>query len=188
MPFDLDGQLSDGKAPCVSFEWIGARNYLHETSGGRIAGDVGRQRGANFTSLDFAIRFRQNDARIHVIAGEWKYTENYARDKSIRYSKAGKDRLDIYEPSLNMPNCQIKLDGVQAEALFFDPFDQLMRQQLLASAMERESEMQADIVSLLHVAPKANGELMDRITSPALGELGKDVHAVWSRLVRESPP
>ena len=183
LPFELDAPLSSGTRPYVAFEWIGERNYLRETSGGRLAGDAGRQRGANFTSLDFAMRFRQNDGRIHMIAGEWKYTEEYARDKSIRYSKAGTDRLDIYKSSLSMSDCQIKLQGVTAEALFFDPFDQLMRQQLLASAMERESEMDADIVSLLHVAPKANGELMNRITSPTLADLGDDIHAVWSKLV-----
>ena len=162
LPLELDAPLSDGARPYVAFEWIGKRNYLNETSGGRVAADDSRTRGANFTSVDFAIRFRQGDGSIHIIAGEWKYSENYANDKNIRYAKSGTDRLEIYGPSLEMPGCQVALQGVTPEALFFDPFDQLMRQQLLASAMERETEMGAKIVSLLHVAPSGNTELMGR--------------------------
>jgi hypothetical protein len=184
LPFKRDAPLPDGAQPYVAFEWIGERNYLMETSGGRVADDDSRTRGANFTSLDFAIRFRQCDGAIHIIAGEWKYSENYANNKNIRYAKSGTDRLEIYGPSFEMPDCQVELQGVAPEALFFDPFDQLMRQQLLASAMERETEMGAKIVSLLHVAPRINAELMNRITSPALQSLGDDIHAVWAQLVR----
>ena len=58
-----------------------------------------------------------------------------------------------------------------------------MRQQLLCSAMEREGEMEADVVSLLHIAPKSNREFVSRVRSPALRAMGSDVHEVWGRLV-----
>ena len=57
-----------------------------------------------------------------------------------------------------------------------------MRQQLLCSAMERDREMGADVVSLLHVAPRANRDLLNRITSPGLGAFGNDIHGVWCTL------
>jgi hypothetical protein len=70
------------------------------------------------------------------------------------------------------------------EELFFDPFDQLMRLQLLASAMERENEMDADIVSVLLLTPYANRDLLDKLNSPRLACLGASVPAVWARMVQ----
>ena len=135
LPFELDRIAGDDRSRYVSFEWIGARNYLRERAGGRVARDEERTRGQGFTSLDFAFRFRRSDGLIQIVAGEWKYTENYANGNDIRISRYGTDRLDIYRPSLDAPGCQIALNGASKEALFFDPFDQLMRQQLLCSAM-----------------------------------------------------
>ena len=179
--FSDDESLGDGAPPHVAFEWIGEKNYLGEHIRGRVASDHERTRGAGFTSLDFAIRFRRGDGRVQILAGEWKYTEEYA-GTSKRYSRKT-DRLDdIYRSHLEHPDCQITPGTVEHDALFFDPFDQLMRQQLLCSAMERENEMGADVVSLLHVAPKANGELLNRVTSPRLQAFGNDVHGIWSRL------
>ena len=151
-------------------------------SAGKVASDEGRSRGAHFTSLDFAFRFRRTDGRIQIVAGEWKYTECYSKNVNLRFSRNKTDRLDrIYRKHLEQPDCQIK-DNVLVEDLFFDPFDQLMRQQLLCTAMERDHEMCAEIVSLLHIAPKANRELMNRVTSPRLKELGSDIHKIWSAL------
>lgn len=187
LPFDLDGQPSGKAAPFVAFEWIGERNYLGELTHGKVAPDQPRQRGAGFTSLDFAIRFRDGSKRIHVIAGEWKYTEMYVEGKSLQVSASGTDRLKrVYGRFLSQPGGQIRLGkAASPEALFYDPFDQLMRQQLLATEMERAREMSADIVSLMHVAPKANKELMNRITSPSLASLGDDIHSVWGALVEK---
>jgi|ERR1700727_349425 len=58
-----------------------------------------------------------------------------------------------------------------------------MRLQLLAAAMEREHELDADVVSVLHVAPKRNRELMYRVTSPVLRSKGSNIHTVWENLV-----
>ncbi len=165
LPIELDDPLPDGASPFVVFEWIGQRNYLGELSRGNVAADEARTRGAGFTSLDFCVRFRRGDGSIQIVAGEWKYTEYYSKEASLRFSGSGTDRLDdIYRPHLDQLGCQIT-GQVTHETLFFDPFDQLMRQQLLCSAMEQHGEMGADVVSLLHVAPRANRELMNRITS-----------------------
>ena len=182
LPFYLDKKLPAGSYPYVSFEWIGERNYLNEIRSSKVAPNGGRSRGANFTSLDFAFRFRRTDGRIQIVAGEWKYTECYSKNVNLRFSRSNIDRLDrIYRKHLEQPDCQIK-DSVSVEDLFFDPFDQLMRQQLLCTTMEREQEMGAKIVSLLHIAPKANRELLNRVTSPRLKAIGSDIHKIWTAL------
>lgn len=183
---DGDSKLRNGDYPYVAFEWIGERNYLGELLRGKVAPDNKRTRGANFTSLDFCFRFRRSDGRIQLLAGEWKYTEYYARRNCLRYSRSrsNTDRLDrIYREHLDKRDCQIAGD-VPHESLFFDPFDQLMRQQLLCSATERSGEMEADVVSLLHVAPQANRELMKRVTSEKLESKGSDIHEIWDALTR----
>jgi hypothetical protein len=182
----LDSTAADEtESAFLAFEWIGAKNYLHEIRGGHTAGDASRTRGQRFTSVDVAVRFLRTDGTIQIVLIEWKYTERYRVGKSLRYSKSKTDRLDrIYRVSLDKPDSQIVLNGTAPELLFFDPFDQMMRHQLLASAMEREHEMGADIVSYLHIAPRANGEFLNRITSPALGGRGANVHDVWATLVK----
>jgi len=185
LPFEADAMSPDYENRYVAFEWIGKRNYLKEHIRGRVAEDAERQRGQNFTSLDFAFRFRRSDGLIQMVAGEWKYTERYANGRCIQWSRSGTDRLKkIYAPALDAPDCQIALNGLPREALFFDPFDQLMRQQLLCSAMEGHGEMGADVVSLLHVAPAGNREFMGRVTSPELRRVDGEVHEIWRRLVK----
>jgi hypothetical protein len=186
LPISSDRPLPDGQLPFVGFEWIGVRNYLREGPGGRPTRDEARTRGKNSTSADMVVRFRDGRGRIHVVLGEWKYTEQYANGESKRLSKGGTNRLATYAPHLMAPGCHIALaDGVRLEDLFYDPFDQLMRLQLLASAMEREHEMDADVVSTLHMAPAANVVLMQRITSPGLRRLSGDIHGVWGSLVSQ---
>jgi hypothetical protein len=186
LPFESDDPLRDGVSPLVVFEWIGERNYLGELKMGRLARDSERTRGANFTSADFAVRFRRTDGKIEVVLGEWKYTERYGVGISLQISKAGTDRLkSVYRDHLMLSDCQIQLPGgVQFEDLLYDPFDQMMRLQLLATAMERAKE-HADIVSVLHIAPRANKDLVDRITSPGLAKAfpGRNIHEIQQVLV-----
>ncbi len=181
-----DPALRDGSSPFVAFEWIGEKNYLEERWLGKVASDDDRTRGANFTSLDFLLRFRRSDGLIQIVAGEWKYTESYNKATDKRFSSAGTDRLDdIYRKHVEHPCCQIRGD-VNLESLFLDPFDQLMRQQLLCTAMERCGEMEADVVSMLHVAPRANRELMKQVTSEELSAVGSDIHQIWEALTQPS--
>lgn len=178
LPIELDKCDRENSGNYVGFEWIGQENYLQEHG-------KKRSRGKYATSADFIIRFRQDDDKIHIILGEWKYTEYYEMNKYIRYSKKT-DRLnDIYRLSLESPNCQIKIDPNEYDGLFYDPFDQLMRLQLLASKMEEAHEMQADIVSTIHIVPEANKEFRSRRTSAKLAKYGDTVHAIWTNLVEK---
>lgn len=180
LPIILDKDENEPIHNHIGFEWIGEKNYLRE----RVKKNAQRTRGEYFTSADFIIRFRQEDDTVRILLGEWKYTENYPKDRCIRYSRSKTDRLnEIYRPTLEAHNCQIHIDSNKYEDLFYDPFDQLMRLQLLATKMEEEREMQADIVSTIHIAPKANKEFNRRITSPGLCEYGDTVHTIWEALI-----
>lgn len=171
----------------IAFEWIGAKNYLGELKGRNVCGDTTRSRGEHFTSVDFAVRFRRPDRKMQIVLAEWKYSESYLNAKCTKVSKSGTNRLDrIYRRSLEMEDCQIHLPaGVDFDALFFDPFYQMMRHQLLSSAMEHAQEMDADIVSYLHIAPRTNKELVNEVTSPALKKHGDTIYEVWSSLVAD---
>lgn len=162
----------------VSFEWIGQENYLGE----RIRKGATRTRGANFTSADAIVKFEQDDAKIRVVLIEWKYTESYS-DQYKRFSKHGTDRGMIYRHLYDQPDCPINKDRLpDYDDLFYEPFYQLMRQQLLAHEMEKAGELDADMVSLLHIAPAHNCDF-PRVTSPGLRELGESVTEVWKKLV-----
>jgi hypothetical protein len=165
----LEAVLPDGRQPFLTFEWIGARNYLNERWGSR---------GQNCTSVDVMFRFRTNAGKIHVVLAEWKYCERDERAKYQHVSDRGTDRVATYRPQLALDGCQLALGKAQFEDLFFLPLYQLMRLQLLASAMEREHEMEADIVSVLHVAPRANDGLMNRVLSCKVAP-GITVRDVW---------
>ncbi|WP_242392202.1 PGN_0703 family putative restriction endonuclease [Anaeromyxobacter oryzisoli] len=187
--FELD-DLPGSPAGYVAFEWIGRKNYLRETSYGRVAADDERDRGKGFTSADFAVRVRLASGATGLLLGEWKYTERYA-SKSIRYSDSGTDRLEIYRPALEAPWSQVaRLGNADYEDLFFDPFDQIMRLQLLAGEIEHagamgDPEMGATFACVLHVAPVANVDLMKRVTSARLAGRGDDVHQVWRSIASD---
>lgn len=65
LPITEDKPLTDGTHPFIAFEWIGTRDYLEEAKRKRMR----RTRGANFTSADFAFRFREKNGRIQPCAG-----------------------------------------------------------------------------------------------------------------------
>jgi hypothetical protein len=162
----------------VTFEWIGQRNYLGE----RISRNGKRTRGANFTSADATVMFEHTDGTRQAVSIEWKYTESYSRT-SLKIARSGTDRTAIYAHLFIRDDCPIAQDHLPShDALFYEPFYQLMRQQLLAHEMERAHELGADTVSVLHIAPACNTDL-GRVTSPSLAHLGKTATDVWSKLV-----
>lgn len=117
----------------VSFEWIGAKNYLGE----KISRNGKRTRGANFTSADAIVAFRRRDGSRHVVLIEWKYTESYS-SHSLKYAKSGTDRTEIYRHLFEQEDCPIDKNLLPSfDALFYEPFYQLMRQQFLAHEMDR---------------------------------------------------
>jgi hypothetical protein len=176
---DLAHMLPIEDGQYVAHEWIGRRNYLGE----KIGRNGQRTRGANFTSADAAVLFQHMDGKRHAVLIEWKYTESYG-STPLRYAKSGTDRLAIYAQLLERADCPIRREALPSwEALFDEPFYQFMRQQLLAHEMELAHELDADIVSVLHIAPAHNRDFQ-RVTSPALRELGDSATQVWKRLLR----
>ena len=176
---DKDQALPNGVFPYIAFEWIGVDDYLGET---RRKGRE-RTRGANFTSADFALRFRRKDGKIQIVVGEWKYTEEYRPvDKGIEVRKQ-----NYFEAFHCSGGVFKRCDEDLYNALFFEPFYQLMRLQLLAQEMKHHKEMDADIVTILHVCPQANNEFRDRVTSPYLAAMfpGKGTLEIWKELVPE---
>jgi len=163
----------------VVFEWIGLKNYLEE----KILKNTKRTRGANFTSTDAAVMFKRIDGKQQMVLIEWKYTESYYSENK-KYSKIGTDRTRIYRPFYKKYDCPLDKKVLPSfDALFFEPFYQLMRQQFLAREMEKAREFDNDIVSVLHIAPVRNTDF-HRITSPELSGLGETAIDIWKRLVR----
>jgi hypothetical protein len=163
----------------VSFEWIGQENYLGE----KTSRNGQRTRGANCTSADSIVIFERKDKKRQVVLIEWKYTESYG-GTFIKYAASGTDRTGIYRHLFEKADCPINRDILPGfDALFYEPFYQLMRQQFLANEMEKMHEMGADVVSVLHIAPARNGDFR-KVTSPELEKLGETATGIWKKLVK----
>jgi len=177
---DIDRMLAVEDGLFVGHEWIGAENYLHEVCRNGV-----RTRGACYTSADAIVRFRRKDGAIQVVLIEFKYGESYG-GANLHYARSGTDRTRIYRWLYDREDCPLEreaLAGLGFESLFYEPFYQFMRQQFLAHEMERAHELDAEIVSLLHIAPERNDQFR-RVTSPALGGLGTCATGIWAGLVR----
>lgn len=162
----------------VSFEWIGEKNYLQE----KISKNRTRTRGALFTSADSIVMFNTLDNKRHIVLIEWKYTESYT-NRFLRFSSSGTDRFNIYNHLFQSDDCPINKSLLPSyDSLFYDPFDQLMRQQFLANEMEKAHEMGADIVSVLHISPEHNNDFKKN-TSSALNEFGDSPTLIWKSLL-----
>jgi hypothetical protein len=169
--------VEDGKF--VTFEWIGKKNYLGE----RVREEGSRTRGANCTSADAIVAFERMDGRKQSVLIEWKYTESY-HSIHLKTAPSGTDRTTIYRTLFDKADCPLDKGLIPSfESLFFEPFYQLMRQQLLAHEMETAKTPEADIVSLLHIAPSHNTDFR-KVTSPALKTVGDTATGVWKRLVK----
>ncbi len=165
----------------VSFEWIGDKNYLGEV----VSRNGKRTRGANYTSADAAVLFEETTGIRHVALIEWKYTESY-HSTPCRFAKSGRDKTTIYEHLYHSDDFPLnKLLVHEFAVLFYEPFYQLLRQQLLANEMERAHELGADIVSLLHIAPAHNRDF-HYVTSPSLRPYGNSVIEIWNKLIRRA--
>ena len=68
--------------------------------------------------------------------------------------------------------------------LFYDPFDQMLREQLLADQIQKmqKEDDRIDIVTVLHLAPKQNSEI-EKITNAKLLSLGETVTEIWGKIV-----
>jgi len=171
-----------GERPYVAFEWIGEQNYLGERKGGGVAKN--RMRGEYFTSADFIVRFVRTDGKIQIVLGEWKYTESY-KGEYLQFSSSGADRVAIYRNAINAPNSHITLPSiVSVEVLFYEPFYQMMRLHLLASAMQGAREMDADVVTVLYVSPIANSDFEYCVRFTPLAKITNSVFKAWHALIK----
>lgn len=125
--------------------------------------------------------FERTDGTRQIVLIEWKYPEAYDGKQSLAIAKSGTDRREIYRWLYDQSDCLLNKE-VLFDALFYEPFYQLMRQQFLAHEMEKAHELGADVVSVLHIAPMHNTDFR-RVASPALERLGETATGVWQRLV-----
>jgi hypothetical protein len=126
-------------------------------------------------AIDAVMAVRRDNGTICLFVIEWKYTESYG-SCSLAVSKHSTSRVEIYRALLERADSPIRLG--EHERLFFDPFDQLMRQTSLALQMVEHKEFGATEWLHLHVAPAANVALLGTVTSPQLAEFG-NMESAW---------
>lgn len=158
----------------LTFEYIGPTDFFGEAAGGE------RVRGARCTSVDAAFLHRAADGLRELVLVEWKYTESYR----LRDPDPGRDeiRRRRYAAALADPAGPVRDDLLAFEQLLDEPLYQLMRQQLLADALERARV--ADRVRVVHVLPPANTAYQQCLPRPEQRALGGSVSQVWRRLLR----
>ena len=164
----------------VSFEWIGDYNYLGELP--KLGAD--RHRGAGNTSIDATVIYETMDGRRVMLLIETKYSESYGVSYK-RFRTDGSDRVACYRDFYYAGNSPIDITVVpKIESHLFEPFYQLLRQQLLATQIIETGIPDVDRALVVHVYTKANRELT-AITSPAFRELGRDAYEVWRHILVE---
>ncbi len=157
----------------VAFEWIGDVDYLNEASA-----DGSRQRGANATAADAAVKFRDEEGRTHLLLIEWKYTEEY-RGHRLSTDRRG-TRVARYQDIAFHPNGPINTDaGLELGDFFHEPFYQLLRQQMLAWHIEQDPNSGIDRARVLHLSPSGNREL-HHVTSDRLRGFGDDAFEAFA--------
>lgn len=160
----------------LTFEYIGPADYFGEAPNGR------RVRGARCTSVDAAFLHRARDGVIELVLVEWKYTESYR----ARTPDPAKDaeRRRRYGTALSAVDGPVRGDLLVFELLLDEPFYQLVRQQLLADALERHAAEGASRVRVVHVLPPENEQYQQSLTRPEHRALGSSVSQAWQRLLR----
>lgn len=147
----------------------GRANHLSEWTNGALSAT----RGANATSADAVVKF-QHQGRIEILLVEWKYTERYGAPISPDPNGTRRKR---YADKVFYPNGPICSDlGLKLEDFFWEPFYQLLRQQMLAWRMEKAREDGAERVRVLHISP-ADNRALHRITSSAFEAIGGTKHS-----------
>lgn len=158
----------------VGFEWIGRQDYLNEA-----AANGARTRGANATSADAIVRFR-HEGRIETLLIEWKYTERYGAPLD---PKGNPTRVRRYQDLAFAPDGPIKNDlGLTVADFYWEPFYQLLRQQMLAARMQAAREDGTDRVRVLHISPSGNLDL-HKVTAPALRPFDDDAFGAFTAVL-----
>ena len=149
----------------VEFEFIGCKNYLKEKS---------FIRGANCTSIDAVMMGRNRKGENIFFLIEWKYTEYYSpEDKYIPATSK------VYDYPIEDKQSPFKNKDVRA--YYYEPFYQMMRQTLLEWKFVENKDHCCDDYQHIHVIPKENKELLQKITSPDLK--GGNISEAWKSVL-----
>lgn len=157
----------------LTFEYISPTDYLSEGVGGR------RTRGAKCTSVDAAFSYRTSTGDVELALVEWKFTEAYSTPHDPAKTAT---RASRYQALLEAPASPIRA-GVPLVYLLDEPFYQLMRQQLLARALESDPATPFSTVRVLHVLDRANEAYQRSIVNKAMKEFGDTVEQIWGFLL-----
>jgi hypothetical protein len=160
----------------LTFEYVSPTDYLSEAVDGR------RTRGASCTSVDAAFCYRTSAGATELALVEWKFTESY----STRHDSA-KDgvRAARYQARVEAPDSPIR-PGVPFALLLDEPFYQLVRQQLLAYALESDPATPYSTVRVLHVLDPANAAYQASVVNPEMRQYGETVGEIWRSLLSAS--
>ena len=161
----------------LTFEFIGETDYFGEGRGGK------RTRGSKSTSVDAAFAYTTSAGADGLALVEWKFTENYpAPDPRAKASEA--ERLRRYATALTATDSPVETTNVDLPDLFHEPIYQLVRQQLLAHALEQDPTVDAEVVRVVHVLSPKNTAYTRSYLAPGLAALGATPGEVWNKLIR----
>jgi hypothetical protein len=173
---DIEEVLQIEPGRHLTFEYIGPTDFFNEAPG------TLRVRGAHCTSVDAAFLHRAQDGAVELVLVEWKYTESYR----LRRPDPRKDitRAARYAEAVADAAGPIRADVLEFPLLLDEPFYQLVRQQLLAHALETDQAEGASRVRVVHVLPPANLEYQKSLVRAEHRQLGATVGEVWGQLQR----
>jgi hypothetical protein len=157
----------------LTFEYVSPTDYFSEAVEGR------RTRGANCTSVDAAFSYRTSDGETELALVEWKFTESYSTPHDPARTAT---RADRYQRLLDAEDSLIRA-GVPFEWLLDEPFYQLVRQQLLAHALEADPTTPCTAVRVLHVLDPANTAYQASVVNPQMKQYGDTVGEIWQVLL-----
>lgn len=160
----------------LTFEYIGPTDFFGEVPGGR------RIRGAHCTSVDAAFLHRGLDGVVELVLVEWKYTESYP----ARRPDPEKDavRFKRYGAAFADPEGPVRDAVLPFDLILDEPFYQLVRQQLLAHALEQAGAEGAARVRIVHVLSPDNAGYQQSMWRPEHRALGATVSEAWQTLLR----
>lgn len=178
---EATAMLETSSGRFIEYEVNGAVNYLKE----KVKKGVKRRRGEMSTNADGLVYLEMESGEKLGVLIEWKFTESYL-PTSKRVSKHGTDRLEIYRHLLDSEDSPFVFEADSDYAmLFFDPLDQLMRLQLLATCMSKVNEGGMDRYMVLLLQHPGNHEFY-RNQSKLLSTIDPD-YRVFFRSFMKSP-
>lgn len=178
---EATAMLETSPSRYIEYEVNGAENYLKE----KVKKGEKRRRGEMSTNADGLVYLEMESGEKVGVLIEWKFTESYL-PKNKRVSKHGTDRLEIYRHLLDSKDSPFVFESDSDYAmLFFDPLDQLMRLQLLATCLSRVNEGGMDRYVVLLLSPEANSDFY-RNKSHVLSMVDSDYRSLFKGFLKNS--